>query len=117
MGHLLQPARANTVCAFLVFLHLLKGRTERVPQLLLAHRKHHPAHAHPATHMPVDGVWGLFGDGHNNLLWALSNVPGGRAEGNRIPSKIGKYCKKLLERQMPRLLVSPHWSGEEIVRS
>jgi hypothetical protein len=25
--------------------------------------------------MPVDGIWGLFGGGHNNLLWRRIMFP------------------------------------------
>jgi hypothetical protein len=52
---LLQPARSDAVGALLVFLHLLEGETEPIGQLLLAHCKHHAAHAHPTANMLVDG--------------------------------------------------------------
>ena len=93
MRDLLQPARANTVCALLVFLHLLERQTERVPQLLLAHRKHHPAHAHPATHVPVDGIWGLFGAGHNNLLWCRIMFPQGGPKAIVFRAKLARTAK------------------------
>src|SRR5262245_34799065 len=97
VGDLLQSARPYAVRAFLVFLYLLEGKAECVAQLLLAHCKHHAAHAHPAANVSVDRVWGLLGGGHNNLPWRAANVPAGRPERNRIPSKIDEYCKKLLK--------------------
>ena len=42
----LQPAGANTVGAFFVFLDLLKGQAKGVAELFLTHAQHHPAHAH-----------------------------------------------------------------------
>src|SRR5262245_4919791 len=52
VGDLLQPARSDAVGALLVFLHLPEGETEAIGQLLLAHCKHHAAHAHPTA---IDG--------------------------------------------------------------
>src|SRR5215469_13651889 len=68
LGDLLQPAGPDAVGAFLVFLHLLEGEAEGIPQLFLAHCKHHAAHAHAAADMLVNGVRGLFSGGHNDLL-------------------------------------------------
>src|SRR5215813_8717206 len=56
MGDLLQPARPDAIRAPLVFLYLLEGKAERVPKLLLAHCKHHAAHAYPAANVSIDGV-------------------------------------------------------------
>ena len=56
MGDVLQPARADAVGAFLVFLHLLKGDAERVPELGLAHAEHHAAHAHAAADVLIYGI-------------------------------------------------------------
>jgi hypothetical protein len=41
---------------------LLESQAEGVPELLLAHPKHHAAHAHATADMFVDGVWCLFGN-------------------------------------------------------
>src|SRR3984893_6267720 len=67
--NVLQPAGTDTVGAFLVFLDLLKRQTESVAKLLLAHRQHHPAHAHAAADMFVDRVRRLFGDHNHPLLY------------------------------------------------
>src|SRR3984957_18470425 len=67
--NLLQPAGTDAVGAFLVFLDLLKRQAERVAELLLAHRQHHPAHAHAAADMFVDRVRRLFGDHNHPLLY------------------------------------------------
>jgi hypothetical protein len=59
----MQAACADPVGALLVFLDLLEGQAERLAELLLAHADQHAAHAHPATHMPIDGVRRLLGHG------------------------------------------------------
>jgi hypothetical protein len=41
----------------------LKSHAKCVAEIRLAHCQHHPAHAHPAADVPVDGVWGLLADG------------------------------------------------------
>src|SRR5947209_6371798 len=68
VGNLLQSACSDAIRAFLVFLHLLEGEVECIPEFFLAHRQHHPTHAHPAADVPVDGIGSLFG-GHNILLY------------------------------------------------
>ena len=60
VGDLLQPAGADAVGAFFVFLHLLEGQTERVAELFLAHAEHHSPHPYAAADVLVDGVRGLF---------------------------------------------------------
>src|SRR5579862_8353202 len=67
--NMLQPAGADAVGAFLVFLDLLKGQAERVAEFFLAHREHHPAHAHAAADMFVDRIRRLFGNHNNPLLY------------------------------------------------
>src|ERR1700676_3628955 len=58
---MLQAARADAVRSLLIFLHLLERDAERLAQRRLAHAEHHAAHAHPAAHVLVDWVEGLFG--------------------------------------------------------
>src|ERR1044072_1573864 len=53
---LLKPARADAVGALLVFLHLLECQAEPIGELLLAHAKHHSAHADTRPHMLVGWV-------------------------------------------------------------
>ncbi len=60
---MLQPARADAVRALLVFLDLLKRQAKCVAEIRLAHCQYHPAHAHPAADVLVDGIWGLLADG------------------------------------------------------
>src|ERR1017187_10286654 len=55
-----KPARAHSIDALLVFLHLLKGQPNRIRKFRLAHSKHEPRHAHSAAHMLVGGVWQLL---------------------------------------------------------
>src|SRR5438046_7740239 len=57
----LQSTRADAVGALLVLLHLLECQAERVAEVCLAHRKHHPSHAYAAADVPVDRIWGLHG--------------------------------------------------------
>ena len=54
---------APTVRALLVFLDLLKRQAKCVAEIRLAHCQHHPAHAHPAADVLVEGIWGLLPDG------------------------------------------------------
>jgi hypothetical protein len=63
MWDLLQSARADAVRTLLVFLDLLKRQAKCVAEIRLAHCQHHPAHAHPAADVLVDGIWGLLADG------------------------------------------------------
>src|SRR5467141_1048278 len=60
---MLQPARADAVRALLVFLDLLKRQAKCAAESRLAHCQHHPAHAHPAADVLLDGIWGLLADG------------------------------------------------------
>ena len=50
---LLEAAGADPVGALLVFLDLLKGHAQGIPQLLLADAEHHAPQPHLAAHMPV----------------------------------------------------------------
>src|SRR5438046_3819994 len=57
----LQSTRADAVGALLVLLHLLERQAERIAEVCLAHRKHHPPHANAGADVPVDRIWGLLG--------------------------------------------------------
>src|SRR5439155_11579848 len=57
----LQTARADAVSALLVLLHLLERKAKCVPELLLAHAEHQPAHAHPAANVFVNWIRDLLG--------------------------------------------------------
>jgi hypothetical protein len=59
-GHLLEPAGADTIGAFLVFLNLLKSQSERIAKFFLAQAQHQPAHPHSAAHVLVDWIRRLF---------------------------------------------------------
>src|SRR3974390_3465277 len=48
LRNLLQAAGTDAVGALLIFLDLLERKAEGIAELLLAHVKHHPAHAHTA---------------------------------------------------------------------
>ena len=54
-----QPARADAVDAFFVFLHLLKGQAQQIAQLFLTHADQHAPDAHAISDLSVDGI-GLF---------------------------------------------------------
>src|SRR5271169_2563571 len=69
VGNVLQPAGADPIGAFLVFLDLLKRQAESVAEFFLAHRQHHPAHANAASDMFVDRVRRPFGDHNHPLLY------------------------------------------------
>jgi hypothetical protein len=56
---LLQPARADAVRAFFVFLNLLKRQAQLVAELFLAHAEHKAAHADAAPDILVDRI-GVF---------------------------------------------------------
>src|SRR5205823_11108741 len=57
----LDSARADSVGALLVLLDLLECQAERVTEVCLAHRKHHPPHAYAAADVLVDRVGDLLG--------------------------------------------------------
>src|SRR5262249_13322573 len=60
-GNLLQPACPDPIGPLLVFLYLLKREPERVAELFLAHRQHHPPHSNPAPNVFIDGIGSLLG--------------------------------------------------------
>src|SRR5579862_2261604 len=60
VGDLLQAAGPYSVCALLVFLHLLKCQTQRVSELFLAHAQHHSAHAYPTANVLIDWIRRFF---------------------------------------------------------
>src|SRR6266566_7994195 len=74
MRDLLQPARADTVGAPLVLLHLLEGKTERIAEFPLAHGEHPPPHAHAAADVLVDGIWRLSFGHHSDHQAASCSV-------------------------------------------
>ena len=51
---MVQTARADTICAALIFLNLLKGQAKRFAKLFLAHAEHRPALPDTAAYMYVD---------------------------------------------------------------
>ena len=53
---LLQPASANPVRAFLVFLHLLECEPQRFAELLLAHAQNDAPHAHAAADVTINRI-------------------------------------------------------------
>ena len=57
---LLQPARADAIGAFLIFLNLLKSNAKRVRELFLAHADHQPPHSQAGADMNVDRVGGFL---------------------------------------------------------
>ncbi len=57
---LLQPACADPVGPFLIFLDLLKRQPQRIAELFLAHAKHDTPHADTAANVPVDRVRYFF---------------------------------------------------------
>ena len=59
-GDVLQPARTNSIGAFLILLDLLKCQAERVAKFLLTHRQHHSPHANAATHVAIDRIRGFL---------------------------------------------------------
>src|SRR4029079_10709136 len=63
---LLQPAGANAVSPFFVFLNLLESEPKSITQLFLTHAQHHSAHADGGTNMSVDRVRRLLS--HRFLL-------------------------------------------------
>src|SRR5437870_3190273 len=50
----MQAASSDAVGASLVFLHLLKGQADRLPELFLAQAKHIPAQPHAGTDVDID---------------------------------------------------------------
>jgi hypothetical protein len=56
LGNGLKPARAYTVRAFLVFLHLLERQAQRVAELFLTHIQHQSTHPHAAAHVFIGGI-------------------------------------------------------------
>src|ERR1700761_3689332 len=68
MSDLLNPARANSIGALFVFLHLLKCQTQGVAEFLLTHSKHHATHPHATADMLVGRIRRLLGQ-HDRLLF------------------------------------------------
>ena len=60
MRDVLEAARADSICTLFVFLHLLERQAKGMPEFLLAHAEHQPAHAHTSANVLVGGVWQLF---------------------------------------------------------
>ena len=48
-----------SIGALFVFLDLLKGQSEGLTQLFLAHVEHHAPHTQPASDVLVDRIWNL----------------------------------------------------------
>src|SRR5476651_2843117 len=59
--NLLKSTCSHPVSALLVFLYLLKGQTNGIRELLLAHAKHQSAHPNPTANMLIGGVRNLLG--------------------------------------------------------
>lgn len=66
IGRLLQPASADPVGTFLIFLHLLESEAERIGEFLLAQVKHHATHAQAAADVLVDGIWFVLSASHTD---------------------------------------------------
>ena len=49
-----QATRADQVCCPIYFCTMLERKAERFTESLLAHAKHHSAHAYPTAHELVD---------------------------------------------------------------
>ena len=67
-GDVLETAGTNPVRAFFVFLDLLEGDAEALPQFLLAHTKHGTTKTNPASYMDVDRVRLLLVFNHHSVL-------------------------------------------------
>jgi hypothetical protein len=74
--NLLQPARADAVRALLVLLYLLESHAKSIPELLLAHRKHHSTHAHAIAHMRINWIWRLLGHHGSSLDYRSTKAYG-----------------------------------------
>ena len=57
---MVQAARANSVGALFVFLHLLECHAERIGESGLAQIEHEPTHPHATTNVLVSEVEQLF---------------------------------------------------------
>lgn len=55
-GNFEEPARADTVYSFFVFLNLLKCQTEQFAQTLLTHSDQHTSQSHAMSDMRVDWI-------------------------------------------------------------
>ena len=56
----LGSAGADSICTLFVFLHLLECQAKGMPQFLLSHVEHQPAHAHTVAHILVSWVCDLL---------------------------------------------------------
>jgi len=52
-----QSAGAHPIGASLVFLHLLKGQSDRLSEFFLAQAEHVAAQPHAGADMDIDRVW------------------------------------------------------------
>ena len=53
----MQSAGADPIGASLVFLHLLKGQSDRLSEFFLAQAEHVAAQPHAGADMDIDRVW------------------------------------------------------------
>src|SRR5690606_4706530 len=63
----LQPAGADSVGSFFVFLDLLKGDAQAFAQLFLAYAQHVTAEPDSTPHVNINRVWPLLVVGHVSL--------------------------------------------------
>ena len=67
-GNLEQPAGADAVDAFFVFLNLLKCQAQKIAQLFLAHADQHAPDAHAIADLSIDGIGLFFGTVRNRSV-------------------------------------------------
>src|SRR3954451_20812410 len=77
-GNLLDAARADPVCALLVFLNLLESQAQSFTELFLAHAQHDAAHPHATADIFVNrvGRFRHFLSPPNTTFGAIRNASG-----------------------------------------
>ena len=99
LRNLLQAARADTIGALLVFLHLLKSDSERVSKLLLTHFHENSLHANAAADVTIDRIWRLLQ--LYRLLLSCSRIVVGRA--SYIAGRCMNFKKISVKRGRPAI--------------
>jgi hypothetical protein len=102
---LLEPARANSVGPFFVFLNLLKRQTQSVAQFFLTHAEHDTPHTDAAANVPIDRVRYFFHEFRSNRHTSAAALQARGAERYMASGSLYRKCG-------PRPIGGPDFSPE-----
>jgi hypothetical protein len=83
-------------------LDLLKRQPKCVAEIRLAHCQHHPAHAHPAADVLVDGIWSFLADGVDHRFWIEKSAHHSYWD----EPAAQQHCAR--SERLPGVMISPH---------